>query len=101
MKSNQIIFYAIPQGNVKVEVVFEEETFWLTQKAMSALFNVQRPAITKHLLKICETKELDENSVSSILEHTATDGKKYETKYYKLEAIFAVGYRVNSTVDKS
>jgi hypothetical protein len=96
MKNNQIIFYSTPQGNIKVEVVFEEETFWLTQKAMSTLFNVQRPAITKHLLKIFETKELDENSVSSILEHTAQDGKKYETRYYKLGAILAVGYRVNS-----
>ena len=96
MNTNQIIFYSTPQGNIKVEVVFEEETFWLTQKAMSALFNVQRPAITKHLLKIFETKELNENSVSSILELTARDGKKYETRYYKLEAILAVGYRVNS-----
>ena len=96
MNTNQIIFYSTPQGNIKVEVVFEEETFWLTQKAMSALFNVQRPAITKHLIKIFETKELNENSVCSILELTARDGKKYETRYYKLEAILAVGYRVNS-----
>lgn len=66
MKDNQIIFYSTPQGNIKVEVVFEEETFWLTQKAMSTLFNVQRPAITKHLLKIFEAEELDENSASSI-----------------------------------
>ncbi|MBC7861442.1 MAG: DNA-binding protein, partial [Bacteroidia bacterium] len=57
-------------GNIKVEVVFENGTFWLTQKAMAMLFNVKRPAITKHLLKIFETKELEENSVSSILEHT-------------------------------
>jgi len=63
---------------------------------MAELFGVQRPAITKHLKNIFESGELEESSVSSILEHTATDGKKYQTKYYNLDAIIAVGYRVNS-----
>ena len=90
MKSNQIILYATQQGNVKVEVVFEEETFWLSQKAMTVLFNVEVPAISKHLKNIFPTKELEENSVVSILETTAADDKTYKTKYYKLEAVLAL-----------
>ena len=68
----------------------------MTQKAIAELFDVQRPAITKHLLNIFEDKELDKNSVCSKMEHTATDGKKYQTEYYNLDAIISVGYRVNS-----
>jgi len=69
---------------------------WLTQKAISELYGVQRPAITKHLKNIFDSGELQEDSVSSILEHTANDGKKYNTKFYNLDAIISVGYRVNS-----
>jgi hypothetical protein len=97
MNNNQIIFYSTPQGNVKVEVIFEGETFWLTQKAMANLFGVAVPAISKHLKNIFESEELEQNSVVSILETTAADGKNYQTTYYRLEAILAVGYRVNST----
>ncbi|MFI5164615.1 MAG: virulence RhuM family protein [Bacteroidia bacterium] len=97
MNSNQIIFYSTPKGHVKVEVVFEGETFWLTQKAMANLFGVAVPAISKHLKNIFERKELEQNSVVSILETTAADGKNYPTTYYRLEAILAVGYRVNSS----
>lgn len=97
MKNNQLIFYSTPQGNVKVEVFYEGETFWLTQKAMAALFAVAVPAISKHLKNIFDTKELDETSVISKMETTAADGKKYLTAYYRLEAILAVGYRVNSS----
>jgi len=68
----------------------------MTQKKIADLFGVQRPAITKHLKNIFETGELEEDSVSSILEHTAEDGKKYKTTFYNLDAIIAVGYRVNS-----
>lgn len=96
MNSNQIIFYSTPQGNVKVEVVFEKETFWLTQKAMTMLFGVEVPAVSKHLKNIFRTKELEESSVVSKMETTAADGKNYATTYYRLEAILAVGYRVNS-----
>jgi hypothetical protein len=93
---NQFLLYTAPDGAVKVEVFFKDETVWLTQKALAELFGVKRPAITKHLLNIFKTSELAEDSVSSILEHTAKDGKKYGTKYYNLDAIIAVGYRVNS-----
>lgn len=93
---NDIIFYTTPTGDVRIEVVFNNETFWLTQKAMAELFGVKVPAISKHLTNIFETNELAENSVISILETTATDGKNYKTSYYSLDAIIAVGYRVNS-----
>lgn len=95
-QKNDIIFYTTPTGNVRIEVVFNNETFWLTQKAMAELFGVKVPAISKHLTNIFETKELEENSVISILETTASDGKNYKTSYYSLDAIIAVGYRVNS-----
>ena len=94
--NNDIIFYTTPTGNVKIEVVFNNETFWLTQKAMAELFGVKVPAISKHLTNIFETNELAENSVISILETTAADGKNYKTSFYSLDAIIAVGYRVNS-----
>ncbi len=95
-KESEIIFYQDDDGNVKIEVLFREETFWMTQKKISELFAVQRPAISKHLKNIFESGELEESSVSSILEHTAEDGKKYKTTFYNLDAIIAVGYRVNS-----
>jgi hypothetical protein len=91
-----IILYSTLQGNVNIEVVFKDETFWLTQKVMARLFNVAIPAISKHLKNIFEAKELDVHSVVSKMETTAADGKKYNTAFYRLEAILAVGYRVNS-----
>ena len=93
---DQFLLYTAPDGAVKVDVFVKDETVWLTQKALAELFGVQRPAITKHLGNIFETGELAEDSVCSILEHTAADGKKYSAKYYNLDAIIAVGYRVNS-----
>jgi len=94
--ANEIIFYRTPDGEQRIEVVFRDENFWMTQKALADLFGTQRPAITKHLGNIFATGELVEDSVSSILEHTAEDGKIYSTKHYNLDAIIAVGYRVNS-----
>jgi len=105
MKNNKIIkqnsfteflLYTTPNGKVKVEIFLHNENIWLTQDKIALLFGVQRPAITKHLKNIFESGELDEDSVSSILEHTADDGKTYKTKFYNLEAILSVGYRVNS-----
>jgi hypothetical protein len=78
-KESELIFYQDDDGNVKIEVLFHGETFWMTQKKISELFGVQRPAITKHLKNIFESGELDEGAVSSIMEHTAEDGKKYPT----------------------
>ena len=97
MNPNQsFMLYTAPDGAVKVEVYFKDETVWLTQKALAELFGVNVPAISKHLKNIFESSELAENSVVSILETTAADGKSYATKYYNLDAIIAVGYRVNS-----
>ncbi|MEA3351644.1 MAG: virulence RhuM family protein [Chloroflexota bacterium] len=93
---SDIIMYASPEGDVKVEVYFKDETVWLTQKRMARLFRVQRPAITKHLKNIFTEGELDEIAVCSKMEHTASDGKVYQTNFYNLDAIIAVGYRVNS-----
>ncbi|WDF77716.1 RhuM family protein [Mucilaginibacter sp. AW1-7] len=95
-QSNDIIFYSTPAGNIKVEVIFNAETFWLTQKRMAELFGVEVPAISKHLKNIFESNELVEASVVSKMETTASDGKNYSTAFYNLDAIIAVGYRVNS-----
>lgn len=81
---------------MKLEVRLENETVWLTQQQIADLFGTKRPAITKHLSNIFKSGELDENSVRSILEHTAADGKIYKTQFYNLDAILSVGYRVNS-----
>ena len=93
---SQFLLYTAPDGAVKVDVFFRDETVWLTQKALAELFGVKVPAINKHLKNIFASRELVEDSVVSILETTATDGKAYQTRYYNLDAIIAVGYRVNS-----
>jgi len=90
------LIYTTPEGDVKIEAYIHNENIWITQDRLAELFGVQRPAITKHLKNIFESGELEENSVSSILEHTASDGKKYKTKFYNLDAIISVGYRINS-----
>jgi len=94
--SDEIILYSSPEGNKRVAVYYHGETVWLTQKQMAELYNVDRSVITKHLGNIFAEGELREESVSAIFAHTAEDGKTYQTKYYNLDAIIAVGYRVNS-----
>ena len=91
----EIVVYQ-PDEVTRLEVRVNEDTVWLTQDQIALLFGVQRPAVTKHIRNIISSKELEEDSVSSILEHTAADGKKYATKFYNLDAILSVGYRVNS-----
>lgn len=99
--SSQIIpnfvIFKTPTGKINVEVYFQDGTLRLTQKKMSELFEVNVPAVSKHLKNIFDTWELIENSVISILETTANDGKIYKTKYYNLQAILAVWYRINSS----
>ena len=94
---NNFILYNAPGGDVTLKVLLENDTIWLTQKMMAELFDVGVPAINKHLTNIFESKELEESSVISILETTASDGKNYKTKFYNLDAVISVGYRVNST----
>lgn len=95
MQENEIVLYQ-PNDAVHLEVRMANESVWLTQPQIALLFGVQRPAITKHLRNIFKSGELDEFSVSSTLEHTASDGKTYQTQFYNLDAILSVGYRVNS-----
>ena len=95
--NNQIIIYQTEDGQTQVDVRLGNETVWLTQKQIAELFGTKRPAITKHLKNIYTSEELDENSTCSILEHMGNDGKQtYSTKYYNLDVILSVGYRVNS-----
>ncbi len=92
----KILIYKAKDGSQQLEVRLEQETVWLSQKQIADIFGTQRPAISKHLSNIFKSKELEEKSVSSILEHTAKDGKTYKTQFYNLDAIISVGYRVNS-----
>ena len=96
MKKNEIVLYRPNELAEHIEVRFDEDTAWLTQAQIAELFGTKRQAITRHLRNIFERGELSENSVCSILELTAADGKKYDTKIYNLDAIISVGYRVNS-----
>jgi len=102
-QTTEFFLYTAPSGDVKVEVLLNNETLWLTQERMAELFGVQRPAITKHLKKVFDSGELNEELVCSILEHTTEHGaiagktQKTSTKYYNLDAVISVGYRVNST----
>lgn len=96
MNSSEVILYTTPKGAIKIEILFENETFWLTQKKLAELFSVEVNTINYHLKEIFKTKELEENSVIRKIRITANDGKKYMTNFYNLDAIIAVGYRVNS-----
>lgn len=96
MEQGEIVLYQ-PDEAVKLEVRLEDDTVWLTQEQIAALFGTKRPAITKHLNNIYKSGELDVDSTCSILEHMGNDSKqKYITKYYNLDAILSIGYRVNS-----
>jgi len=97
--ASNIILYSSPEGNVKIEVIFSGETFWLTQKRMAELFGVEVPAVSKHLANIYETGELVKEATISILETVQQEGNRSVSRkmeFYSLDAIIAVGYRVNS-----
>lgn len=95
-KENKIIIYQTDEGKISVNVFFADESFWMTQKTMAELFDVDRSVITKHLKNVFTEVELDEKAVCAKFAHTADDGKTYNTNFYNLDAIIAVGYRVNS-----
>lgn len=96
MSENQIVIYQ-PNETMRLDVRLESETVWLTQEQIALLFGTKRPAITKHLVNIYRDGELDEQSTCSILEHKGNEGKQsYRTKFYNLDAILSIGYRVNS-----
>ena len=95
----QIILYSTADGKVKIDVRFEDETFWLSQKAIAELFEVGVPAIAKHLKNIFDEEELDRDATVSKKEIVQTEGSREVTRmveFYNLDAIIAVGYRVNS-----
>lgn len=95
MDSN-IILYTTDSGSVSVQVQYEDGTFWLTQKRMAELFGVDVRTVNYHLKEIFQSNELQEDSVIRKIRITAADGKNYLTNFYHLDAIIAVGYRVNS-----
>ena len=100
MENNQLIFYSTPQGNVKVEVVFESETFWLSQKRMAELFGVDVRTVNEHLKNIFDTGELQRDSTIRNFRIVQKEGNRSVTRdveFYVLDAILAVGYRVNSS----
>ena len=96
MTQSNIILYSTETGNISIQVRYEDGTFWLTQKRMAELFGVEVQTINYHLKEIFKSGELQEVSVIRKIRITADDGKKYQTNFYHLDAIIAVGYRVNS-----
>jgi len=97
MDKGEIILYQTPDGETNLDVRLENETIWLTQAQIAELFGTKRPAITKHLSNIYKSGELEEISIYSILELMGNDSRQmYQTKFYNLDAILSVGYRVNS-----
>ncbi len=95
-EENNLLIYKNKDGNVVVDAIYKDETLWLTQKGMAKVFDCSIDNISLHLKNIFKDNELDEKSVVENSSIAATDGKKYKTKIYNLDAIIAVGYRVNS-----
>lgn len=99
MKESEIILYTTPQGEIKIDIRFEDETFWLSQKKMTALFGVDVRTVNEHLKNIFESGELEKDSTIRkfrIVQMEGTRKVKREIEFYNLDAIIAVGYRVNS-----
>lgn len=94
--NSDFILYTSSDGEVRVDVFINSETVWLTQKAMAQLFGCTSDNISLHLKNIFNDSELDKDSVTEEFSATASDGKKYNTKFYNLDAIIAIGYRINS-----
>ncbi|MGM9881253.1 MAG: RhuM family protein [Bacilli bacterium] len=94
---NNILFYNDEDGNTQIEVLLENEDVWLNTEALSTLFNIDRSGIVRHINNIYKDEELSENSTSAKIAHVGNDGKQtYNTKYYNLDMIISIGFRVNS-----
>lgn len=93
---NNILFYTNEEGDIKVEVILQDEDVWLNVQAIAALFDVNDKAIYKHISNIYEQDELDEKTTFSIMENVGKNGHVYKTKYYNLDMIISIGFRVNS-----
>lgn len=98
LEDNKIIIYTTEDGQVDIEVRLEDENVWLTQNSMAELFDTTKQNISLHIKNIFEEKELNESSVVKENLTTAKDGKNYKTKFYNLDLIISVGYRVNAQV---
>lgn len=96
--NSKFIIFKTEDEQISVHVRFEEDTIWLTQDQIAALYGVERPGITQHIKNIFAEGELQENSVSKKFLRTAADGKNYNTKHYNLDMIISLGYRVNSKI---
>ena len=94
--TDNIVVYRTEDNTLQLDVQVKGDTVWLTQQQIAELFGVKQPAVSKHLSNIFKDGELEKDSVHSILEYTASDGKVYSTQFYNLDAILSVGYRVNS-----
>jgi hypothetical protein len=94
--TSEFLFYTGHDGSIRVEVIIGEDTVWSNQKGLAEIFNTSRENITTHISNILKDGELQEISVCKEILHTAADGKKYKTRFYNLDMIIAVGYRVNS-----
>ncbi|MCD5383300.1 virulence RhuM family protein, partial [candidate division WOR-3 bacterium] len=92
----EIVIYQTPKKEIELKVRLKDETLWLDAHQMAQIFDVNRPAVVKHLNNIYRTKELNKNATCSILEQVAADGKIRKMNLYNLDAIISVGYRVNS-----
>ena len=94
-EQNNLLIYEDKNGGITVDAIYKDETLWLTQKGMAKVFNCSIDNISLHLKNIFKDEELNESLVVEESSITASDGKKYKTKIYNLDAIIAVGYRVN------
>ena len=92
----EIVLYEPKDGQAALDVRLQDETVWLSQKQISSLFEMERSVVTKHINNIFRSEELDKKAVCAKFAHTAGDGKTYQTNYYNLDVIIAVGYRVNA-----
>lgn len=92
-----ILFYNDEEGNTKIEVLLENEDVWLNKEALATLFNIDRSGIVRHINNIYKDDELNENITCAKIAHMSNDGKQvYNTKYYNLDMIISIGFRVNS-----
>ena len=94
--NSQFLIYQNQEGDIKIDVRFEDETIWLSQAEMSVLFSKDKRTISEHISNIFKEGELDENSVIRNFRTTATDGKEYQVEYYNPDVIISVDYRVKS-----
>lgn len=92
----EFLIFQIENKEEGIEVLYQDESLWLTQDAIAVLFDKSRSTITEHLQNIFQSQELQEDSVCRKFRRTASDGKNYATKYYNLDAVISVGYRANS-----